>query len=465
MNEEKQKNKNVKFLSLSVCGFKSIADKQTIEIRPLTILAGANSSGKSSIMQTLLLMKQTLEAQYDPGVFLLDGPNVHFSLGDQLLWKGPDKHRATEFVVELGFDKKLFRMRYCKAEKGIDIAEMAYKDGDDEERVFTKGMTHDQIIGMIRYETMGVILDKINGMTHGEIMEEIPRIYSRLYKKLAKSEKIKLNLAVVRKRCFLKIQLQAGGEFSSINYNFSPSDFLKDLLLNLIHLPGIRGNPERTCKKVALGKYFPGTFQNYVASVIDHWKEDSPDKLNLLGKNLQKLGLTRRIDSREIDDTQIGLYVGRLPVGSTQKESDMVSIADVGFGVSQSLPVVLALMVAEPGQMVYIEQPELHLHPGAQVALAQIISESAKRGVRVVIETHSQYLLLGIQTLVAEGNLDHNIVKLHWFTRRKDGSTEVSSVDLDKSGAYGDWPEDFSNVELKLEERYISAFEKSLEME
>ena len=52
----------------------------------------------------------------------------------------------------------------------------------------------------------------------------------------------------------------------------------------------------------------------------------------------------------------------------------MVSIADVGFGVSQVLPVLVALIVAEPGRLVYLEQPELHLHPRAQVALAQVLS-------------------------------------------------------------------------------------------
>jgi predicted ATPase len=65
--------------SISVAGYKSLAKEQTIEIRPLTILAGANSSGKSSIMQPLLLLKQTLDAQYDPGPLLLDGPNVNFT--------------------------------------------------------------------------------------------------------------------------------------------------------------------------------------------------------------------------------------------------------------------------------------------------------------------------------------------------------------------------------------------------
>src|SRR5712691_9581853 len=68
-----------------VGGFKSISREQSIEIRPLTILAGANSSGKSSIMQPLLLLKQTLEAPYDPGALLLNGPNVKFTSIDQLL--------------------------------------------------------------------------------------------------------------------------------------------------------------------------------------------------------------------------------------------------------------------------------------------------------------------------------------------------------------------------------------------
>jgi predicted ATPase len=70
---------------ISLKGFKSLAEECSIEIRPLTILAGANSSGKSSIMQPLLLMKQTLDATYDPGALLINGPNVQFTLMDQFL--------------------------------------------------------------------------------------------------------------------------------------------------------------------------------------------------------------------------------------------------------------------------------------------------------------------------------------------------------------------------------------------
>src|SRR6516165_6634739 len=68
---------------IQVGGFKSISEEQNIELGPLTILAGANSSGKSSMMQPLLLLKQTLEAPFDPGPLLLDGPNVRFTSARQ----------------------------------------------------------------------------------------------------------------------------------------------------------------------------------------------------------------------------------------------------------------------------------------------------------------------------------------------------------------------------------------------
>ena len=72
---------------IAISGFKSLVEECTIEIRSLTILAGANSSGKSSIMQPLLLMKQTIEAPYDPGPLLLNGAHVKFTKTAQLLSK------------------------------------------------------------------------------------------------------------------------------------------------------------------------------------------------------------------------------------------------------------------------------------------------------------------------------------------------------------------------------------------
>src|SRR5262249_12877978 len=102
---------------IQVAGFKSISDEQRIEIRPLTILAGANSSGKSSMMQPLLLLKQTLEASYDPGPLLLSGPNVKFPAAEQLLSRIGKRHSSVIFQVGMRLSsgdsfQTIFRKEY-----------------------------------------------------------------------------------------------------------------------------------------------------------------------------------------------------------------------------------------------------------------------------------------------------------------------------------------------------------------
>ena len=79
---------------ISVCGFKSLSCESRVEILPLTIFAGANSSGKSSMMQALLLLKQTLEASYDAGPLLMNGPNARFTSADQFISRFPGSRRA-----------------------------------------------------------------------------------------------------------------------------------------------------------------------------------------------------------------------------------------------------------------------------------------------------------------------------------------------------------------------------------
>ena len=95
--------------------------------------------------------------------------------------------------------------------------------------------------------------------------------------------------------------------------------------------------------------------------------------------------------------------------------------------------------------------------------LAGFARSAANRGVQVVIETHSSLLLLGVQQLIASGELDPGKVWLHWFKRDdQTGFTEVTSREFDEAGRFGDWPEDFDDVTLEAQQKYLDAAEKKL---
>ena len=414
---------------IAVSGFESIADECEINIRPLTILAGANSSGKSSIMQPLLMLKQTLEAPYDPGPLLLDGPNVQFTSAAQFLSKLIGEKGEDCFHIQIETDgSQSVRTTFSTEQNGIELAEMTI------ERKLEVDQPLDQPPKPITlYPEMSP--------------EEIKSLDDQdpVFKDLVKDLDV-----VKRSGCFLHLESQDGRRRLEVTRDFAFN------IVNSIHLPGLRGNPERTYKLTSIGPRYPGTFENYVASIIHDWQETTDKRLETLIDALHTLGLTGQVGTKKSGDTRIELQVGRLPNNRTD-ETDMVSIADVGFGVSQVLPILVSLIVAEPGQLVYLEQPEMHLHPRAQVALARVFADAAKRGVLIVAETHSSLLLLGVQTLVAEGSLSQALVKLHWFTRDEDGATQISSADLDDAGAYGDWPEDFDDVDLGAQSHYIKA--------
>ena len=415
---------------IAVTGFKSLAEECAIDIRPLTILAGANSSGKSSIMQPFLMLKQTLEAPYDPGPLLIDGPNVQFTLAEQFLSALPNGKRTDRFQIQIQTHKSnvsnAVQATFRKGKNGIEIVEMTKENLDPDQALSTKSLTL------------------------------YPEMSSEEIKSLGNQDPAFKNFDIVkRSRCFLYLGSQYSSGFYEVTYGFGAYIF------NTIHLPGLRGNPERTYKLTSTGPRYPGTFENYAANIIHEWQETGDERLKTLADALHTLGLTGQVGTQKIDDTRIELRVGRLRDDRTS-ETDMVSIADVGFGVSQVLPVLVALLVAEPGRLVYLEQPESDLHPRAQFALAQVLAAAAKRGVRVVAETHSSLLLLAVQTLVAEGSLSPELVKLHWFTRDKNGATKIDTADLDEAGAYGNWPEDFDDVDLKAQSRYIKAAQSRL---
>ncbi len=419
---------------ISVAGFKSIRDKISIDIRPLTILAGANSSGKSSFMQPLLMLKQTLEASYDPGPLLLQGPHVNFSEVKQFLTKS-DTSAKKQFSVGLkvGEEQEKTQFYSYTDQEGLQIEKLVV-----EEKAKTGG--HDIHLNMSQKEIVDVLFHKRGGFEELLIKECI--------------------LKIARERCsFIVEGIQKDSLGISVKENLFASP--EKSIQSIIHLPGLRGNPHRDYPMTAVSDRFRGAFNDYMASVIYHWQQaEDTKRQDLLNAWLTELGLTWKVEARRWTDARLEIWIGCL--SSPDNDRDMVNIVDVGFGVSQVLPILLALLVAKPGQMVYLEQPELHLHPRAQVALAGILSQAANRGVIVVVETHSELLLRSIQTRVAAGSLDRTRVKLHWFERDLDeGITRVTSTDLNEKGAFDvEWPEDFSSVAMESGRAFLEAVTK-----
>jgi hypothetical protein len=417
--------------SITLQGFKSFRDETRIEIRPLTLLAGANSSGKSSAIQPLLLLKQTLEATYDPGALLLDGPNVSFTKLDQLLWRGADAaDRSEAFSVGLSDgDGDTVRLFFRGAERGgVEVEKLAYvgSDGSYELRPDMPGTD-------LRELVIAVLGEHFSRDDLGELSFRVDRERGSL----------------------VAVAMRGDSKRGNMHDMVDPFEIVHPVIQGLIHLPGLRGNPERYYPTAKVSAAYPGLFQKYVASVILSWKEAGDGRIERLDKAVSHLGLTSKVDARRLDDTNIEIRVGRLP--HKNGSNDLVNIADVGFGVSQTLPVVVALLAAAPGQVVYLEQPEIHLHPRAQVALASLLLDATKRGVVVIAETHSDLLLRSVLRGVAAGEADPSLVALHWFERDKDGATKVTTGKLDAAGTYGDWPVDFDDVDLKLESAFLDA--------
>jgi hypothetical protein len=325
-------------------------------------------------------------------------------------------------------------------EQGITLVEMTYSI-NGEEAILTPGMIHEDI----------------SDGSPQQIRQLIGGLRELIKNNITDNLALKVRWIITRNRCFFEYDVltfdSSEAEESKVKI-YSPGDKFQTHIRKIIHVPGLRGNPERTYKRTSVGSEFPGTFENYVATVINHWQRNNDNRIQELNEALEKLGLTSIIEAKQLNDTQFEIKVSRLRCNSYNKD-DMVSIADVGFGISQTLPILVALILAEPEQLVYLEQPEIHLHPRAQVAMAERLANTASRGVRVVVETHSDRLLLAIQSLVAEGKLSPELVKLHWFTRQEDGTTKISSANLDETGAFGDWTEDFADVSLNLENRLV----------
>jgi energy-coupling factor transporter ATP-binding protein EcfA2 len=433
-------------------------------IKPLTVLAGANSSGKSTFLQALLLLKQTYDAVADPGPLRLSGP--HVNVGGSL---GLVHRTATKFdsAGRLGF--------------GIEMgASGAVRSDFAVEPSGTVALRRSIMGGLFSSRQPWELLpDQL--LDPGSIVERIDDASSResCRRAVGLLTAKGISFRSINDRAFLRVGAKVGVQESpqrtieEFGPAFEPlmfevfrhtstffAGFMKSSLASLLHLPGITATtPRGNTIGEPDGTAFPGLFTDYHARMLADWTTSGDERLALVEKWLKDLGMTSKLVARVQGGAYVEIFVGRTLERPKNKKNDLVSVADVGDGVAQVLPILVALAAATEHNTLVIQQPELHLHPRAQAQLAEIICDVIKeKRCTVLIETHSDVFLRRLRSVIAEAELPANDAVFHWFKRdEKSGATTVTTVIPDEQGRSGEWPVDFADVQLEEQKRYIKA--------
>lgn len=413
---------------LKLDNFKIWRTTGAMRLAPLTLFLGTNSSGKSSLIQSLLLIRQTAKG---------DDPNLDLNLGN------PDAQDS----VTLG----QFNDVLCQHGEATEV--IKNNQIGIEFRWSKTGEKSDQTIFSARYRkgTGGSAeLDYLRLGKEGQgftVSRRKPGIY-RLQlatekKPVGQSERYRPQ----RSFAFSPSTLIALGEKGEAIKEVGPA--LLDELDKIIYLGPMRRLAQRDY--VWAGR-MPASIGDDGAKAIDALiasgmaaqrarksRKTPPSECTLFEQTehwLQKMELADGLSIKALG----GSARYELLVRSKDSTSNL---KDVGVGVSQVLPVIVAALYARPGHIVIVEEPESHLHPLAQSQLAELFTTvSRERNVQFIVETHSEHLFRRIQTLIASKDIKQDSTAMY-FVERDGGDAHLRELELDKFGRVLNWPEGF----------------------
>jgi predicted ATPase len=435
--------------------FKAWRDTGELEFAPLTILFGPNSSGKSSINHLLMLLKQTVRSADRNSVLDLGDPSSPVDLGSfrDLIFRHQLRNRL-RFELEWSLDTALeirdprSRHRYY----GDRLAFRAEVRQPEASRVA-------QSEGF-RYELRSRDPD-----TPGLDVN-----LTRDPKRPSRWKLVSENYDFVRttgRAWELPRPVQFYGFPNEALVYFQNSAFLSDLEFNLeaqigrvSYLGPLRSPPAR---RYTWGGGVPEDVGLNGGSAVQALLSARERSLNfrprartrsletVVAEWLQEMGLISTFDVVEIAPDS-DLFEVRVRVGRTSEE---VKLTDVGFGVSQVLPVVVQCFYAPANSTVLMEQPELHLHPSVQASLADLFiaavtarERGKQRRVQLVVESHSEHLLRRLLRRIAEERVRPEDVAMYMCTQTRKGSA-IERLEVDEYGDVLNWPPDFFGNELE----------------
>jgi hypothetical protein len=445
--------------------FKSWRDTGELRLAPLTGLFGTNSSGKTSLMQILLMLKQTAESPdrrrvlhtgderslVDLGTFfdLIHGHNSETPLELSFSWSLPDPLHVYDPEKKSGREKKEDLL--------FEISSLSFSTTIHQQKEPDKVVPKTFVY---KFSSNGSGLKKDErefGLKRDEEAKDRPGIDS--YKLVSQGYKIKRTRG---RNWPLPSPVKCYGfPDEAIGY-YTNTGFLKEfelafegLFSTISYLGPLREHPKRSYiwageSPVDVGRKgelaIPAllasrNFGNTISLPERRKKVTAEERI---ASWLKEFGL---ISSFSLKPIAVNRKDYEVRVKKTESSPEVL-ITDVGFGVSQILPVLTLCYYVKEGSIILLEQPEIHLHPFVQSALADVLIDVVNnRGIQVIVESHSEHLLRRLQRRVAEEKILPKDIALY-FCEMKGSESGIKKLELDLFGNISNWPAGFFGDEM-----------------
>ncbi|WP_318496409.1 AAA family ATPase [Photobacterium leiognathi] len=436
---------------LSLKNYKSFKELDSLELKKLTVVVGKNSCGKSSILQSLLLLKQTIESKQNVALNLQGEYLTYSSLQEISFGKPQINHAKITYGLETTdvFGAKTM----CHFEVG--------------NKKFTDG--YQPYVSKLLLETHDG--NKVNLNRKPSITKE-RNFFTNAFKRASSNSEVNYNYLGTEFNAFVPTELYYAisfGDFESNKIGFSGSAFydyalihtlnsLKESIQKIKYLSPIRATPSRD-------------YLNYVKSPdeLDHdgtnaahvlwakrneivlWKGQSYTLLEALSESLVCMGL-----GQQVSPAKLGEIIYRVQV-SAPNTSSHVSLADVGFGYSQILPIILLGLLSNRKDTILLEQPEIHLHPSSAANLADLFLGLIEDGRSFLIETHSPELINRLRLRVIENPSLSKDINIVFVESDGENGSSIKQFQIDEDGMFPEWPDGFLDESKKIADALIKA--------
>lgn len=470
---------------VELANFKAFKTRTAVPLAPLTLVYGANSAGKSSVLQSLLLLKQSLDSDalvtqgsmINVGGFkgLVHGHadeevGIAFTYGVLPSWipasGTPDptllRRVAWAFAANSSGQGPVERYSVEFGEYGLGLT----RDRESTDRYSAQ---RDDLAGVFRGVATGTLLYPFDARqrTDGDEAEQRTRLRSResdarrALRNLETSGNENVSLAApgllpTSDAIFRRGPGESGSREDGIVASYvnrtaklvgGVSEEVRQLLNSLIWLGPLRSAPQRVYDR-ADSTGTPGDGRHVAIYLFDH-----ATVVEQVNDWLQRLEIPYTLDVIPVTAGNAANLIGDLVAIALTDTRTRVNVtpADVGFGISQVLPIVVELL-ARRDSIIAIEQPETHLHPRLQARLADLLIDATQeggQGNQLVVETHSEHLMLRVQRRIREGALDPKNVAVVYVDQAADGETTVKQLRLNEQGEFLDeWPHGFFDERL-----------------